>query len=167
MKLNIGCGHRRIEGYVGIDAVERPGADMVAPAHQVPLPDGCADEVLAVHLLEHLLPWEAPVALAEWLRLLKPGGQLVLELPDLRKCCENILTGRAGKHADQLGMWGLFGDNRLEDPFMMHRWGYTPETLTALLRQVGFTDVRQAVPHFHPAGRQHRDMRLEARKGAA
>lgn len=166
MKLNIGCGHRRIEGFTGIDAVERPGADIVAPAHQIPLPDACADEVLAVHLLEHLLPWDAPVALREWHRLLKPGGLLVLELPNLLKCCENIISGRAGKHPDQLGMWGLFGDNRTNDPFMMHRWGYTPETLTTLLRAERFTAVQEKTPVFHPAGRQHRDMRIEARKGA-
>lgn len=165
MKLNIGCGHRRMEGYTGVDAVERPGADIIAPAHNIPLADGCADEILAIHLLEHLLPWEAPLALREWHRLLKFGGRLVLELPNLRKCCENVISGRAGKHPNQLGMWGLFGDNRLEDPFMMHRWGYTPETLSDLLRTEGFTVLGERKTQFHPAGREHRDMRIEALKG--
>jgi len=166
MKLNIGAGHRRIPGYTGIDAVERPGADIIATADKIPLGDGCCDEILAVHLLEHMFPWEAPRALAEWHRLLQPGGLLVLELPNLLKCCENVLANRVdfGKHPDQLGMWGLFGDNRTEDPFMMHRWAYSPATLTALLQACGFVKVREEVTHFHPAGRANRDMRLTARR---
>lgn len=167
MKLNVGCGGRRLPGYTGIDAVERPAADIVAPAHEIPLPDGCADEVLAIHLVEHLLPWDLKTAIAEWHRLLQPGGTLVLELPDLVKCCRNILDGRmkGGKHPDQLGMWGLFGDNRYEDPYMLHRWAYTFATLSPIVAEVGFIKVVEKPTQFHPAGRDHRDFRLEARKG--
>ena len=167
MKLNIGCGGRRLEGYTGVDAVERPAADIIAPAHKVPLPDGCADEVLAIHLVEHLLPWELPAALSEWHRLLAKGGTLVLEMPDLIKCCRNILEGRvpAGKHPDQLGMWGLFGDNRLEDPYMLHRWAYTFKTLAPLVKTAGFCKIAERPTRYHPVGREHRDFRLEAIKG--
>lgn len=168
MKLNIGAGHRRIEGYTGVDITQRPGADIIAPAHEIPLPDGCAEEVMAIHLLEHLFPWDALTAVREWHRLLKPGGVLILELPNLRKCCENIVSGRTegGKHPNQLGMWGIYGDDRAEDPFMLHRWGFTPETLADLLKQGGFSRIVETVPRFHPAGRFTRDMRIEARKPA-
>lgn len=167
MKLNIGCGGRRLDGYTGVDAVERPAADIIAPAHQIPLEDGCAEEVLAVHLVEHLLPWDLPTALSEWHRLLATGGTLVLEMPDLIKCCRNILDGRvpAGKHPDQLGMWGLFGDNRLEDPYMLHRWAYTFKTLAPLVKAAGFCKIVERPTRFHPVGREHRDFRLEAIKG--
>jgi predicted SAM-dependent methyltransferase len=166
MRLNIGCGGRRLPGYTGVDAVERPAADIIAPAHKVPLADGVAEEVLAVHLVEHILPWELKAALAEWHRLLRPRGLLVLELPDLLKCCRNILDGRAkgGKHPDQLGMWGLFGDNRYEDPYMLHRWAYTFSTLAPIVEEAGFTSIVERTTQFHPAGREHRDFRLEARK---
>ena len=65
MRLNIGCGNRRLPGYTGIDAVERPAADIVAPADAIPLQDGCADEVMAIHLVEHVFSWEVPALLAE------------------------------------------------------------------------------------------------------
>lgn len=48
-------------------------ADLSSP---VPLPDGVADVVMAVHVL-HELAWPVPL-LAEIRRLLKPGGVLVL-----------------------------------------------------------------------------------------
>jgi SAM-dependent methyltransferase len=168
MRLNIGCGSRRLPGYTGVDAVTRSGADIVAPANLIPLPDGCADEILAVHLWEHFYLWECDGVIAEWRRLLKPGGQLVLELPNLRKCCENLLAGRVkpGKSPDQLSYWGLFGDPTTNDPFMAHRWGWTPETLEAFLVMRGFKSIEHKPTQFHPTGRDIRDMRIEALKAA-
>jgi SAM-dependent methyltransferase len=166
MKLNIGCGNRRIPGYTGVDAVQRPAADIIAPAHLIPLPDACAEEILAVHLWEHFYLWECAAVIAEWRRLLKPGGRLVLELPNLRKCCENLLSGlaRPGKDPGQLSYWGIYGDPTLNDPYMTHRWGWSPETLTAFLSGHGFVSIEERPTLFHPRGRDVRDMRIEARK---
>ena len=162
MKLNIGCGGRRFEGYTGVDAVARPAADIVAPAWAIPLPDKSVEEILAVHLWEHFYLWECEKVIAEWIRLLRPNGRLVLELPDLLKCCRNVVDRIEGKHPDQLSMWGLYGDPRDEDQFMMHRWGWTPETISAFLRGKGFRQILIVVPLFHRAGRELRDMRVEA-----
>ena len=166
MRLNIGCGGRRIPGYTGIDAVQRPAADIVAPAHAIPLPDSSCDEIMAIHLVEHVHPWEVPALLGEWFRLLKPGGTLVLELPDLIKCCRNIINGTmvGGKHPDQLGMWGAYGDPRDKDPWMAHKWGWTFKTLAPVLAEVGFIKAKELPTQWHPAGRENRDFRVEARK---
>lgn len=165
IKLNIGCGGRRLHGYVGIDAVERSAADIVATADKIPLPDACANEIIALHLFEHFYRWQCDEVITEWKRLLRPGGVLVLELPNLIKCCQNILDGRmrAGKHPEQLGMWGAYGDPREGDAFMAHRWGWSPQTITAFLTANGFVKIKERPTQFHPAGRDHRDMRIEAR----
>ena len=42
---------------------------------------------------------------------------------------------------------------------MMHQWAYTKEELTAILLQVGFTEVTAMEPKFHIP---ERDMRIEA-----
>lgn len=167
IKLNIGCGGRKLPGYLGVDAVaERTAADIVARADAIDMPDGSVSEIIAIHLFEHFYRFECDAVVKEWKRLLGKGGRLILELPDLKKCCENILSGRhvQGKDPDQLGMWGLFGDPRGGDPFMAHRWGWTPESLTAFLKEHGFIKIKQAPTQFHPAGRAHRDMRIEAVK---
>jgi ubiquinone/menaquinone biosynthesis C-methylase UbiE len=169
MRLNIGCGSRRLPGYTGVDAVAtRSGVDIVAPAHRIPLEDGCADEILAVHLWEHFYRWECDIVIKEWRRVLKVGGLLVLELPNLRKCCENLISGRAipGKHPDQLAYWGIYGDPTTSDPFMVHRWGWTPQTLSAFLLDHGFAGIAEKPTQFHPIGRDIRDMRIEALKAA-
>ncbi len=63
------------------DSVVRPS--VLAPADHLPMfADGSLDFVLASHLLEHL---PNPIrALAEWHRILRRGGTLVILLPDCR-----------------------------------------------------------------------------------
>ena len=166
MKLSIGCGDRRLPGYTGVDVIQRAAVDIIAPADKIPLADGVADEVLAIHLVEHLLPWTVPDALGEWFRLLKPGGLLVLEMPDFLKSCRNIAEGLKGKkHPDQMGMWGCFGDPRAKDPWMLHRWGYWFDSLKPLVEAAGFIGVVERDTRFHAAGGNgKRDFRLEACK---
>jgi hypothetical protein len=170
MRLNVGAGTRRPDGYFNVDVQEHPDApkllDAVCHVKSIPLPDECADELMAIHLWEHLYRWECDEVITEWKRLLKSGGLLVLELPDLMKCCKNIIDGRVkgGKHPDQLGMWGIFGDPRTKDPHMNHCWGWTPSTLEEYLVNHGFRNIQHKQTMFHPAGRSHRDMRIEAIK---
>ena len=45
---------------------------------------------------------------------------------------------------------------------MNHPWGYSPEELIGLLTAAGFAGAVEKPTQFHPAGRNHRDMRIEA-----
>jgi SAM-dependent methyltransferase len=170
MKLNVGCGKRVMDGWTNCDIVRNPEAprdpEVLCHAKEIPLPDESADTLMAVHVFEHFYRWEVDEVLTEWRRLLKPGGQLILELPNLVKCCQNYLSGRVkgGKDPDQLARWGIYGDPRTGDKFMCHPWGYSPEELISILVAAGFRDVRETPTQYHPAGRQHRDMRIEAIK---
>lgn len=58
-------------------------------------------------------------------------------------------------------MWALYGDPNPENPFHMHKWGYTPLTLSDILRQAGFTNITREIPQTHVA---RRDMRMIAIK---
>lgn len=155
-RLNLGAGLRHLEGYTSVDADPSTHPDLVANVlHLVSIDSESVDEVLAIHLLEHLHRWDAPAALREWFRVLKPGGKLALELPDLVKCCQNVLAGRA----DRAGLWGLYGDPNYENPLMAHRWGWSAAELQVELKAAGFRRVRVTAPQFH---KPYRDMRLEA-----
>jgi predicted SAM-dependent methyltransferase len=170
MRLNVCCGRQVLEGWTNIDVAQSPETkkvpDLFAPATKIPLPDGCAEEVMVIHGFEHLYRWECDAALEEWKRLLKSGGRLILELPDLYKCCQNILSGFTifDRDPDQYSYWGLYGDPRTQDPFMTHRWGWTPKTLRKILQEHGFHNILDAATQWHPAGRINRDMRMEAFK---
>ena len=170
MKIHIGCGKKVLDGWVNCDIVRHPKAprdpELLCDARSIPLDDGVADVVMAIHNFEHYYRWECDDVITEWKRLLKPGGRLILELPDLIKCCENILKGRKSRNGDpdQLGRWGLYGDPRYKDKYMCHPWGWAPDELMDFLKSHGFIKTQHLQTQFHRSGMAHRDMRIEAVK---
>jgi predicted SAM-dependent methyltransferase len=170
MKINFGCGSQLLPGYINIDAIAHNGKapDIIHAVafnpdgsiiNPTPLADECADELQALHVIEHVFAWEAPHLLVEWRRLLKPRGKLILELPNFRLACQNFLAGLP----DQMGMWPIYGDWNHKDPYMMHKHGYTPESMVALLQAAGFAGITHLAPQTHGA-RLNRDMRIECIK---
>lgn len=157
MKVNAGCGKRILPGYVNVDLQGSP--DIVADLRVIPLEDGCASEVFSAHVIEHFFLWEVPDLLREWRRLLAPRGLLVIECPNLEAAARNLLAGMN----DQMAMWPIYGDWNHKDALMMHKHGYTPKTLAALLKGNGFDSITHQPPQTHGA-RANRDMRIEARK---
>lgn len=168
VRLNLGCGDKLLPGYVNVDVAARKGVqpDLVSDLRALALPRDHAHEILAVHVIEHFHLWEATALLEEWLRVLAPGGRLVLECPNILHAAWELLADPARRSrpdkGGQLSMWSLYGDPRWRDPLMCHKWGYTPESLTALLESVGFVDVRQEPALFKR--REPRDMRIVGRK---
>ena len=86
MKLHLGCGKRRLEGYLNVDARLEVGPDLVADVTALTgFEDGSAELVYACHVLEHIPRGQVDAALAEWRRVLKPGGLLRISVPDFQK----------------------------------------------------------------------------------
>ncbi len=168
MKLNLGNGKTYLEGWTNVDIQVHPLAknppDLLCDIRKIPLPDGCAETIMGIHVWEHIVRWECDDVIEEWKRLLKRGGQLILEMPDLLKCCRNILRGVEGKKPDQLGMWGLYGDVTLKDPFMLHPWAWTFSTIQPFLAEHGFVNIREHDTQFHLTGKGIRDFRVTAWK---
>lgn len=177
IRLNIGCGHRVKEDYFNIDAVYSPKAprapdllykfefddegNLLKP---IPLEDSCTSEILCIHMWEHFYRWCSDAVAKEFHRLLKPGGLLILELPDFYKCCLNVVENRQGKKPDQLQRWGIYGDPTTKDVFMSHPWGWFSGELMEFLAKHGFTDIQHLPTEYHNTGKNYRDMRIEARK---
>ena len=160
IKLNIGCGRRVLDGWINVDTKSRGNApDVDADVRELPFPDNYADEVMAIHLIEHFYIWEVPDVVNEWKRVLKPGGKLVIECPDLEKTIKHMYEGR---HEPQLTMWPLYGDPSHQDPLMCHKWGYNAHSLIMLLKHIGFDNPVVEPAQFHM--KDLRDMRVVAIK---
>lgn len=170
VRLNLGCGDKILPGYINVDVVEaRAGKspDVICDLHDLePFPDNYADEVLAVHVVEHFWRWEIDAVIREWIRVLKPGGRMVLECPNLQAACEAFLANpEVGSRQDRAGqrtMWVFYGDPQWKDPLMVHRWGYTPKSLAALMEANGLVHARQEPAQYKL--REPRDMRVVAEK---
>lgn len=80
-RLNLGSGPDKREDYLNIDIDSRNNPDILHDLNHVPwpIPSGSFDEVLASHVLEHLVnPLSA--AFEAW-RVLKPGGLFIVKVP--------------------------------------------------------------------------------------
>lgn len=166
IKLNLGCGDKILSGYINVDvAHERAGKqpDVICDVRNLEsFKNDYADEILAVHVVEHFWRWEVESILQEWVRVLKPGGKLILECPNLKAACEEFLKDpeRAALPGPegQRTMWVFYGDPRWTDPLMVHRWGYTPLSLAQVMYVAGLVELRQEPAQFKL--REPRDMRI-------
>jgi len=166
LRLNLGCGDKILAGYINVDVAESRGGkrpDVLCDLRRLhSFADDSADEILSVHVIEHFWRWEVKAILAEWIRILKPGGKMVIECPNLLSACEELLrqpSVASGEGPEgQRSMWVFYGDPKWQDPLMVHRWGYSPESLTKLLVEMGLTQVQQEPAQFKL--REPRDMRV-------
>lgn len=113
--------------------------------------DGSVDAVWSAHNLEHLLAHEVPVALSEFLRVLKPGGFVLVTMPDLQQVAHLVAEGRLEDVAYQsaLGpvaaldmLYGFRPALAAGNHFMGHRTGFTAASLERLLAAAGFAQVK-------------------------
>ena len=162
-RLNIGCGNKKLDGYINCDFHDNYSGilpDVICDIRELPFPDGFADEVLAVHVLEHFYIWEAEAVVKEWMRVLKPGGKLIIEVPCLDKIIQ-IFVDFQRHPPTNLSMWGLYGDPGYKDERMCHHWCYSVNDLHRLLTESGMKDIELSDAKFHVP---MRDMRMEATK---
>lgn len=160
--LHVGCGPTRknqtTRGFdtpaweeVRLDIDPEVEPDIVGSMLDMSaVPDGFADAVFSSHNVEHVFFHEVPRVLAEFRRVLKPDGFLVVTCPDLQALAAVIARGQLHEPAyDSTG--GpisphdiLFGHGRSlaeGKAQMAHKCGFTQALLTRLLQEAGFASV--------------------------
>lgn len=157
MKLNIGCGVKKFEGWEGIDITDH-GQEHVGDILDMPFDDGTVDEAMAIHVIEHIPRYETLKVLKEWLRILKPGGMLAVECPDLTKVLKLFQVPEAPAN---FTIMGLFGDPGFKDPAQVHKWCFNRPELEQLMCYAGFEDIQHERAKYHF---QIRDLRITGRK---
>jgi len=137
LKLHLGCGRRILPGWCNVDVVDLPGLDLRCAVDRMPmLADGSADVAYASHILEHFQRRDVPRVLAEWRRVLRPGGTLRIAVPDFAALCDLYReTGRL-----DLVIGPLFG--RGDYLYNLHYNAFDLATLRRELEAAGFVDVR-------------------------
>lgn len=141
-RLHIG-GKEPRKGWKILDIEARPGVDFVGDcADMSAFSDGVVDELYLSHVLEHLgHAGEFLKALEGFIRVLRPGGELSLAVPDFRALCEIFLSS-TGQLSTKFGVVNiLFGGQK--NPFDFHKSAFDEELLTHFLQSAGFVNVRR------------------------
>ncbi len=133
----------RAKGWLNYDSAPGPEVDQVGPLHDYAVfGDGMVSSIYCVHVLARL-PHDGTVtrALTEFHRILAPGGELRLSVPDLDRLFRMFLEPDRDLASKQRLIHHIFGSQAT--PVERHLTGFDEATLTSMLRHTGFTDVER------------------------
>lgn len=134
--LDVGCGEfinsraEKLGQLTRVDIREECNPDYRCDVRFLPFADNSYDIVFSSHVLEHFSREESPKVLKEWLRVVKPGGEIHLVLPNIEWAFENFEDRNNAMNV-------LYGGQ--SNPYDFHMTGYTPNTLINLLTELGCT----------------------------
>ena len=141
IQLHLGCGKRRLAGWVSVDSRVEVEPDVVADVRHLDAWDcGEVESIYACHVLEHIPRPDLLQTLREWRRVLKPGGKLRVSVPDFGTV--------ASLYNDGVSFWRLAGllYGRQDYEGNTHHIGFDYEYLAWMLGEAGFYDIRKWSP---------------------
>jgi len=75
VKINLGCGKRKLPGYINVDNRKEVEPDILCDVSKgLPWDANSVDEIVAIDLIEHLTGLDVINLMNEIHRVLKPGG---------------------------------------------------------------------------------------------
>jgi len=144
MKVHLGCWHRHIPGFVHVDYCDMSHIDYKSGIDRLPFfADGSADLIYCSHALEYFDRVEAQAVLAEWVRVLRPGGILRLAVPDFPALIQ--VYQQTGDLNRVLGP--LYGRMQIETEHgpktLYHKTVYDEPSLAQVMREAGLVEPQR------------------------
>jgi SAM-dependent methyltransferase len=160
--LHVGCGmsnHSNIsnlfpieewqEVRLDIDAQVNP--DIIADiTNMACVPGNSFDALFSSHNLEHLYSHQVKYALAEFHRILKPGGKAIVRVPNILDVAAEIAKGNLDEalYTSPAGpicaidiLYGFRPSVEEGNHFMAHRTAFIPSSLGEAMERAGFSKV--------------------------
>ena len=98
VRLHLGCGDIRLEGFINIDVRHTSATDKVMDVSNLAeFDDSSVDLIYASHCLEHFSFRFTLDILCEWNRVLRKGGELILRVPDFDILVNTYLKRRSSE----------------------------------------------------------------------
>ena len=137
LRLNLGCGHVPLDGYINVDRRALPGVDVVADVDHLPFNKAEVAEICSAHLLEHFpLEQLRRELLPYWVSLLGPGGKFRVIVPDGAAMARAFA---AQEYDFENFRQVTFGGQDYDGDFHFNM--FSTETMKKLLTEAGFRSV--------------------------
>lgn len=149
--LHLGCGGRRAPGFCNVDITAQSTVDIVDNVMTLDrFPDDYAASIYSCHVLEHFSHAEAPEVLKTWFRVLSPGGEIRISVPDIDRIVKIYMKNwqhfQTEPHSPWIGL--LYGGQT--DAYDFHKTGWNFCWMSHIMREIGFVDMQEYShsPHF-------------------
>ena len=160
--LHIGCGPKRkdqtlpafqsdVWNEVRFDIDESVAPDIIGTMTDMSAVEiASMDALFSSHNVEHLYPYEVPVAFAEFHRVLKEDGFAIIACPDLQsvaaliaedKLLDPAYVSPAGPITPLDILFGHRSSMQQGNLYMAHHVGFTQKVLAGTLKSAGFGAV--------------------------
>ena len=156
--LHAGCGDQSQSDVIGFDndnwkeirfdIDERVNPDIVGTLTDMKsVVTGSVDAVYSSQSIEHIYPYQVPIVLREFHRVLKEDGIVVITCPDLQsagealtqdKLFETLYEGHTGPVTAFDVLFGHRETTADGNVFMIHKGGFTYSTLDRAFYEAGF-----------------------------
>jgi GT2 family glycosyltransferase len=153
IKLNLGSAGVDYSGYLSVDLYDKR-SQIIMDITKLDFADNSVSEILASHVFEHLNPYKALDILKDWLRVLKPGAKLVMEMPDIEQLCKRFVTASTSERYGILNaVYGSVNTTDVGEPSDItspHLFGWWPQSLYDHLSNAGYTNIvfmEEKIPH--------------------
>jgi predicted SAM-dependent methyltransferase len=143
MKLHLGCGKRYLVGFTHIDIEKFDHIDFNSGIESLSFIESeSVSEIYSSHSFEYFDQKQSVSVLAEWKRVLSPGGTLFLTVPDFASLIK--IYSITGELDNVIGP--LFGRWENTDTTIYHKTTWDQKSLISALEESGFNDVKAFDP---------------------
>ena len=146
-RLDVGSGKTPTAGYDTVDKDQtlKPTYSFDLTSPNWPVPDGIYDEVLLIHVLEHIALTKVGLVLRRVLKTMKPGGILRIHVPNGPLIARTYLNHPREIFKLQMAIYGAEAET---DPAFAHKVLYDFYTLRTTLISAGFGEVEDVTEHY-------------------
>lgn len=136
-KLHLGCGTKKINGFINVDIRPELSPDLLESIDTLTsVENSSAELIYACHVLEHFGRFEYKKVLKRWFEVLSEGGVLRISVPDFEQ-----VVNYYNKTKDLTKLLGfLYGGQNYNENY--HYCTFDFQTLKNTLIEIGFSSVK-------------------------